>query len=125
MEISVAELADIYIEEGVLFINAKSSFKMTLKIAQKLVEERIRICNGHSYPTCFDMCKVEVFSKEAREYLHTMSAVQITASVFIANNYFSRVFLNSYLCLYSPEVPTKILMNKDEAKKWLKQFSMS
>jgi len=120
--INIDDNCSIYIEGGILFFVPHIELKVDLETAKYIVRKRLALCDGKSYPSFFEYGKIKYTAKEAREYLAKEGGGGITAVAFYTPNVASRVFINSYLMIYPPDLPAKFFSNREQGIKWLKQF---
>jgi hypothetical protein len=120
--IDVENDVEIYIENGILFFIAKKEVNYDLDTVKLYVKRRLEICNGDSYPSFFDLADSKYATPEAREYLTNEGAKGVSAAAFFTKNIASRLFINSYLMIHKPALPTKMFSNKSAAAQWLRQF---
>lgn len=116
------ELVKFYIKDGVLFGEQQSSFSMDLDIAKTLIEIRLKINKGNSYPAFFNFSKLEYINKDAREFMINKGSEGLIAVAFFSTNNASRMIINAFLVVYQPKIPTKMFGNKEKALIWLQQY---
>jgi len=113
---------NIHIENGILFCDVDTNMRLDLEGAKAIVSKRLNVCNGKSYPTLFDYGMAKYANKEVRDFFTNQGACDLPAAAFYVDNFATRIFLDCYLAVYKPPMPTKIFSNKEQAVEWLKQF---
>lgn len=118
------EYASFWTEEGILYIIYKPSLKaMTLDIAKKLVDDRLKVSNNRVMPLFVDISNLRETSKTARDYLAEGDAVKHTnATALLVNNKLTRMLASIYMAFSRPSIPTKVFTDQEEAMKWLKRY---
>jgi hypothetical protein len=124
-----SEYTFMKIEDGILIVEYPANLVITLEIAQKCVADRIKFCQGKSYPMLADISTLKASQKDAREYLSSEEGIKgITAGAFIVKNQFTQllgtVFLSLNLNFNAKRPPAKLFTDKSEAKEWLLQYRM-
>jgi hypothetical protein len=114
----------MYIKDGILFAKGPDlSYILDISLAQKLLEQRLNVSAGKSYPALLDYSNLQYVTKEARQFLSGKQGEQgIVAAAIITPNILARVLLNSFVALYKVSIPVKLFENETSALKWLKQF---
>jgi hypothetical protein len=114
---------DIYIVDGILFLKSPRPFVMDLLTAQNMIEQRLSISNGKSFPALADFTQMQYLTKDARRFFSGKRGEEgLIAGAFITTSVISRVLVNSYLTVYKPNIPTKMFNDEKAAVKWLSQF---
>ena len=122
MEIFETNYVSIWIEDGILFSNYKKQINIDEKVARQIVKDRIEFTKGKSYPILIDFTNLKSATKEARDYMNDPKGglVGLLRGAFLSNNVVTTVFINLYLKINKPSIPTKFFTNKQEALAWLK-----
>jgi hypothetical protein len=114
------EFVKIWIEDEVLFMIYKKE-QIDLPYAKNVVETRLKISNGRSYPVFVDLNKVKGVTKDARGFLAGKEAADlISASALWGIHEMIKMLANFYLALNKPDVPVKFFNDKQKALEWLK-----
>jgi hypothetical protein len=113
----------IYIEDGILFLIANKVLSIDLDTAKAIVKKRLDVCNGKSYPTFLDYGKSSYADLQARQYFTKEGVEGVLLAAFCVNNVASKLFINCYLMIHTPVIPTKVFSDRSSAIKWLKQFA--
>jgi hypothetical protein len=66
---------DFYIEEGILYGVYAKGIQIDMEIAQYLVRERSKFCEGKSYAACIDGKGVKSVSNETQKYFSSEPGV--------------------------------------------------
>ncbi len=111
----------IEIIDGVLHAHFKAGLKLTLADAKFLVDERVRLCNGKSYPFLIFDGGVVSMDRDARVYFSSDEGIRgILYAAFIESSVFSKMLINFFLKITSPKVKSKAFTNLEDALKWIK-----
>lgn len=111
----------IHLSEGVVYAEYKPSVRVTLDVAKQVVEDRLLVCSGVSYPVCGDISNLVKVDNDAREYLGSEEACRlITRLAVITNNPIQKLLGNFYLRFKKSDIPTRLFTNKKKAVYWLK-----
>jgi hypothetical protein len=113
-----------YIKDGVLFGECCKPFTMDLPTANLLLESRLKVNKGKTYPAFFDFGTVEHSDSETRDFLLTRGTELLSACAFITTNPAFRIFLNSVFLLYRTRVPMRVFSTKEKAVVWLKEYTI-
>ena len=117
------EYYKIYIENGIVFGEYKNNLDIDLNAAKQIVELRLAISKGKSYPLFIDARNARSSTKAARDYLASTEATHdIKAGAFYVDSSLNKIIVNFFLSISKPNVPTKLFTNKEDAIKWLQQF---
>jgi len=112
----------MHIENGILFCVAHTDLLLDFEKVKTVVAKRVSLCDGKLYPTFFDVGKAKYASKEVRDYLTKAGSEGVSAAAFYVDNIATKVFVDCYLVVHKPSMPTKIFSNKEKAVQWLQQF---
>lgn len=113
-------------EKGIVHEIFKNSFELlNLQIAKEITADRIEICAGVSRPLYVELGKALKMDKDANKYLSTGEAMTfLTATAILVRDRIEKLGASIYIRLFKPEVPTKFFTKKDEALKWLEQYTV-
>ena len=119
------EYVYLKLTNGIVHVIFKSNLNIKLDIAQKIVNSRLELIDGKSYPTLVDGRNVISMDKETRDCFVSekgregvKAAAVLTGSVFnrFLSNFFLKVsFVKSYF-------PTRLFTDEAKAIEWLEQF---
>jgi hypothetical protein len=121
--IDIEKDVDVYIKDGIVFLIANKELDINLDAAIAIVNKRLDVCNGKSYPTLLDYGNSKYASRKAREYFTTEGVKGVLVAAFCTNSIPARLFINSYLMIHKPAIPTRLFSGREKATKWLKQFA--
>jgi hypothetical protein len=117
------EFVEMWLYDGIIFIEHAPFVTITLEIAQINVAARLKICDGKTYPVFADVRKAKNMSKETREFLSKDDGIRgISAGAFLVGTRIEAWIVNAWLSINPLTVPTKLFTEKDKALDWLQQF---
>lgn len=106
-----------------MIITYKKDLVIDLDIARKIVVERLKVYDGHEYPTLVDIRQAKLFTKEARDYFAVDGVMGMTALALVTGGYFTVMTANLFIRFSKPRVPTRVFKTREAALGWLKQFT--
>lgn len=114
----------IWIEDGILMSDYKKNTVIDLEAAKEIVSDRLRITENISYPILIDFSNIKSVTKQARDYMnsHDGGLKGLTCGAFIGGNSLATLFINLYIKINQPTIPTKFFTNRHEAIEWLKKL---
>ncbi|OYX28899.1 MAG: hypothetical protein B7Z06_00255 [Flavobacteriales bacterium 32-35-8] len=116
------DYARFWFAEHILFIEYKPQTTINLKVAKRVVADRILLQDGKPYPVLCDIRGIIDSDKAGRDYLAKSGSVLITAAALIIHEQVSLTISNFYLHISKPTVPTKLFTTRHEALIYLKPF---
>jgi len=117
------EYMEMWIEDGILYGVYLPNTVVTLAVAKKCVEDRLKVTNGKSYPSLVNLKNVAGEEKAARDYYSTGEGIkEVIAGAFIVGSYKSTILANYYLKLNKPKIPVRLFDSEEIALKWLEPF---
>jgi len=108
------------LKDGIIIAQFKPDLKIDLKMAKEMVRDRIEFQRGVEYPVLIHFTTYEA-DKEARDYMNIEGLELISKGAFFTDSILTTMFVNFYLKVYKPKVPTKMFTNKEKAIAWLKK----
>jgi hypothetical protein len=116
------EFVTIWVEDGILFSQYEKNLVIDVSIAKKIVDERLAFSKGESFPILIDFTNLKSVTKEARDYMNQPDGglKGLTCGAFVGNNAVAVLFVNLYLKINKPIIPSKFFTRKDEALEWLR-----
>lgn len=111
--------AYLYIREGMLYLKFKYNSIIGLKEAITIVEHRLQLQSGESFPVLCDIRKVQEINREARHYFATEGTMLIKAVAFISDNPLSAGLVALLTGAYHLPMPTATFKHHDEAVTFL------
>src|ERR1700758_3760769 len=105
------------VEDSILLVKYSKDLEITLEIAKICVAERLKLCNGKSYPMLSDVRNIKNTSSNARDYIAEGDGTKsIIAGAFIVKNQFNKflatIFINLSL-IKTPNLPAKLFTDED------------
>jgi len=117
------QFTTMWIKDGILFVTYKPSLIVTEEVAKICVQERLKLCDGISYPMLADGRTIKSFERNARRYLSNGEAIRgITAGAFVIKNQIEKFMGNAFFTINKPPLPAKLFTSEDEALRWLQYF---
>jgi hypothetical protein len=117
------DFMEMWIENGIIHGVYLPNTVVTLAVAKKCVEDRLKIANGRSYPSLVNLKNVAGEEKAARDYYSTGEGIKhVIAGAFIVDSYLPALLANIYLKINRPKVPARLFTYEESALKWLEPF---
>ncbi|MBY0487543.1 MAG: hypothetical protein K2P85_10205 [Flavobacteriaceae bacterium] len=116
------DFAQFWIADGILFFKYKSDITIDLKVAQRVVTDRIHFQNERSYPVLCDIRGVVSTDKAGRDYLAQSGSILTKAVGLVVHEKVLLTISTFYLQISKPAVPTQIFTAEAEALVYLKTF---
>lgn len=113
------------ISNGIVILTYKKGMNLNLKAASSLVEERLELTRGQTYPALIDAEGIVTIDKKARDYFATERAQYgISAAALVCKSFYSRVLANFFLNLTASQrkIPAKIFRSRQKALLWLEKY---
>jgi len=111
-----------FLKDGIVFFTYTTDV-LTLPIAEQIVEARLQLVNGVTYPLLADVRSVKSVEPEALGYLAgPRSTHLVSAGALLVNGQFQKVASTMYLHVNKPPVTARLFTGEQEALSWLKQF---
>ena len=120
------EYAETWLEDGITVQKYKKGLRVTLEIAQTLVNERLAVAEGVTRPGLADISGLYwTTDSKAMKYLSSDEAIKlVSAGGFYISNFAQRMAMRFFLSVSKePPIPTKIFDKREDAMEWLKQFT--
>ncbi|HET6227768.1 MAG TPA: hypothetical protein VFF27_15905 [Bacteroidia bacterium] len=113
----------IWISNGVMFVEYKPGLIMTLETAKFMVNERLRLSDGTSYPVLLDVRNLVSTERAAMKYYKTKEVTRyITSAALLTGNALTSLAGNIFLTLEKPLIPTKLFTDEKKALEWLEKY---
>jgi hypothetical protein len=111
----------IRIEDGILFSNYKKQLVIDIDVAKQIVADRIEFTEGMPYFILIDFTHLKSISKEARDYMNSPAGglQGLLGGAFLSNNVVGTLFVNLYLKMSNPVIPSRFFTNKADSLQWL------
>jgi hypothetical protein len=120
------EYAETWLEDGITVQKYKKGLRVTLEIAQTLVNERLAVAEGVTRPGLADISGLYwTTDSKAMKFLSSDDATKlVSAGGFCISNFAQRMAMRFFLSVSKePPIPTKIFDKREDAIEWLKQFT--
>ncbi len=117
------DYASYKLTDGIVYIRYHIGISINLDAAVRIVEDRLKIQQGQSFPVLCDIRGVREINKSARDYLALEGSVSIKAAAFIFENPVSEVLSRFYLLANKPPIPIKAFHSIEEAKDFLEKHT--
>jgi hypothetical protein len=116
------DLIKIEIVQDMVYAYFKGS-SIELDGAKKMIEERLTLSEGKSYPCLVDTTLVKTITKDAREAFAKGDGIKnMTACALLIGSPVNRLLGNFFLSVSKPGVPTRLFTSKEDALVWLSTF---
>jgi len=116
------DYARFWITDSILFFKYKPNTIIDLKVAQRVVTDRIHFQNEKPYPVLCDIRGIIATEKAGRDYLAQSGSILTQAVGLIVHEKVLLAISNFYVQISKPSVPTQIFTNEKEALVYLKGF---
>lgn len=119
------ENADIefWLENGILHEVYKKDTMLTAENAKVMVQARLDLCKGKSYPVFIDVTNLKSIDKGARAYFSKGDGTAlITAGAFQLKKVVHKVMANFFIHFDRPKVPLSFFSSKEKALNWLESY---
>ncbi|HSD06395.1 hypothetical protein [Flavobacterium sp.] len=116
------DYANFRIAEGILFFEYKPNTIINLKVAKRVVSDRIRFQNEKSFPVLCDVRGVIDTEKAGRDYLAQYGSLLTEAVGLLVDEKVILTISTFYLQISKPTVPTQIFTKKEDALVFLKKY---
>lgn len=117
------EYSKMWIQDGVLYVKYRPYLDVTLEIAKICVQDRIKLCNGKTYPMLADGRAIKSFDKDARVYLTEEDAIKyLSAGAFLIKTQIEKFIGNIWFRIDKPPLPARLFTDENEAIKWLQHY---
>ena len=116
------KFAKFWIDDHTVHFIYNDGVYVDFEAAQKIVQERLQIQKGKSYPVFCDMTGLVGSDKNARDYLANEGSKLVKAVAALVSNPMTRMMLNFYLKINKPKTPTRSFTKKADALEFLKTY---
>jgi len=115
--------ASYRLENGILICELKPELIIDIKTAVSLVNERLKITGGKSYPFLLIVRDYLLLDNVAFKYFGTKEGVMnLQASAIVIDSPLQKMVTNFNLLFYRHPTPFRVFNKKSEAKLWLFEF---
>lgn len=115
------EYATYHIQEDILFVTYKKGIFINLPTAIQIVEDRLVLQEGLSYPVLCDIREVRSIDKAARDYLAVEGSLLIDAVAYLVEPTVSKAISEFYIHINKPPIPSKNFTDIEAAKAFLRR----
>ena len=115
------EYATYHIQEDILFITYKKGIVINLATAIQIVEDRLSLQEGLSYPVLCDIREVRCIDKAARDYLAVEGSLLIDSVAYLVEPTVSKTISEFYIHINTPAVASKNFTDVEAAKAFLRR----
>ena len=119
--------AETWLEDGITVQKYKKGLRVTLEIAQTLVNERVAVAEGVTRPGLADISGLYwTTDSKAMKFLSSEEATYlVSAGGFYISNFAQRMAMKFFLSILKDSpVPVKIFDSREAAMDWLRQFGV-
>ena len=116
------EFAEFWIEDDILHFVYKKDVDIDLKAAKKIVDDRIALQNGVSYPAFCDFRGANSTTNDARDYLANEGSSFLQGVAILMSSPIPKIIDNFYMVINKPRVPTRVFTDKESALNFLKSL---
>ncbi len=117
------DFMEMWLEDGIIHGVYLPNTVVTLDVAKKCVEDRLKIANGRYYPSLVNLKNVAGEEKAAHDYYSSGEGIRyLIAGAFIVDSYLPALLANIYLKINKPKVPARLFNHEENALKWLEPF---
>jgi hypothetical protein len=103
------DFVKLWIEDGIVHEYFKVE-RITLEMAKKIVEDRLKLSNGVTMPAFVYSNKVKTMDKDARDFFVSEEALRyLSASAMLIDNYVTFMVGKLFLAFSKPALKVEIL----------------
>lgn len=108
---------------GILFAEYKPVV-IDAEVVSQAIADRVKLCNGKSYPCLADGRKAKYWTRESRilSFKHPDAVTNISAFALLVENQVGVVLVNWVTRFLDTKVPLKAFTDQQKALDWLQQF---
>lgn len=110
----------IRIEDGIVFLAYRSHLLLNLKVAQKVVADRLIYQKNKAYPVFCDVSGILQSDIEALDYLASEGALLIEELVIFSKNPSTLLLSKFFVETHKLPMPTAVFENKFQALNFLR-----
>lgn len=118
------EYAEYWIEDGIIIERFKPHLiLLNLKVAAKVVEDRLKISAGKTMPMLIDINNAQSIDKVTREYFSSGKALDyLSATALLVDDYIAWFGGNLFLKINKPPIEMEVFKVRSKAIAWLQNF---
>jgi hypothetical protein len=111
------------IKEEILLCTYKKGLKVTIEIAESIVEQRLAFTKNKSMPIMILNHGVISIDKKARDFFSSPKGTRgLKAAALVLSTPFGSFLANFLISVTKPAMPAKIFSTEEAAMQWLKKF---
>lgn len=115
-------VAELYIQEGILFCIYQKKLVLHLSAAQWVVSQRLALQMNCIMPVYCDISGIAKASKEVRDYMALEGTAGIKALALVVSTPVSHAISEVFTLSSAPPIPTQTFCNREEAVTFLQPF---
>lgn len=120
------EFVKIELKNDIIFLTYKKNVKrLDIYMAKKfVVEPRLKINQGKSYPMIVDLNNTLSIDKETREYFASPESLNlVTAGALVVKSWVQKHGTNLFYKINKPQIKTKAFNNIEDAISWINEVN--
>lgn len=121
IEIIKGEIADYWIDDGILYSNSKSILRTVENISRNINLVK-QITDGQKMPLLIYLTNSPVPDRATREFSKSQLPNIYKAMAMVSKPGLAQFIMKILFKFQQPPIPMKSFNNKDEAVSWLQQF---
>lgn len=118
----ITQYVKFWVEDGILYFVYNPSTLINLKIAEKIVQQRIAFQNDISYPILCDLRNLKAADKAARDFLAIEGTYLATAVALLIDKNYSERLSAQFIKTSTPPVPVQEFFNIKDAVVFLSKY---
>lgn len=118
----ITQYVKFWVEDGILYFVYNPSTLINLKIAEKIVQQRIAFQNDISYPILCDLRNLKAADKAARDFLAIEGTYLATAVALLIDKNYSERLSAQFIKTSTPPVPVQKFFNIKDAVVFLSKY---
>jgi hypothetical protein len=109
--------------EGIVYQVFKPKTSITIDVAKKVIEDRLKVSNGKAMPIYIDIRNVISVDYRAKDYLAGKEGSKLlTAGAFLLDNNIMRLLAKVFCYIDRPPVPARWFNERQKALQWLEKY---
>lgn len=117
------DYAQMWFEDGLIYVVFKSNLIINLDIARNMVTERLKINNQIARPMLVDVSGIISIDTPSRKFFASETATQyVKAGAIVVKGLIPQFVTQVFMKIDKPKVPSRIFTNADKAAVWLEKY---
>ncbi len=112
-----------WIDDGIIFVDYKPDIIVSLKVAKRIVRDRMEFQENKEYPVFCDLTGIIGSHSAARHYLVQEGTLLINALAFHSTSPVAIRLTEFYIQTLNHQVPTKFFKYRNQAIHFLKSYT--